>query len=317
MNFREVKSKQGTLGANLDRLKRLFRRVRRYRSSQYQQTLANRNWYDQSARSNYPAIFVGGCGRSGTTLLREMLNRHSRIFCGPETSFFGLPFDPANIAVMWGIDLHGLRDEVKQHENLVSFAQWFFDQQAAQAQKARWADKTPNNIRAIGQILTQFPNSKFVHLIRDGRDVVCSLRNHPKEKIVNGKVLPNKVNRPISECTYRWLSDTSAGLVYRDHPRYMELKYEQLVEDPETSLRELCGFIDEAFEKQMLHASVAGVDELSAGRFVNNPNSGEQVHSSRIGRWQTELSSSEMTDFDNIAGELLHMLQYCEHRKWF
>ena len=317
MYIQEPVGKKNTYEVNKERVKRLLRRVRRYKANQYQRALHNRGWYDLSARSDYPAIFIGGCGRSGTTLLRELLNRHSRIFCGPETSFFGLPFAPQNIANMWGIEVEELDAEAARHNNLVSFVEWFFNKQISQAGKRRWADKTPNNVRSIGKILTQFPNSKFVHLIRDGRDVACSLRNHPREKIVNGKVVPNKVNRAISQCANRWLHDTSAGLVYREHPRYIELTYERLVEDPETCLIKLCNFVGEEFEPQMLQASQLDSDAYSAGRFVNNPNSGDTIQRSSIGRWEQDLDSKERVDFDNIAGELLYMLRYIDNRKWF
>jgi len=301
----------------MERAKRLLRRVRRYKATRYQRALHDRGWYDLSARSDYPAIFIGGCGRSGTTLLRELLNRHSRIFCGPETSFFGLPFGTRNIANMWGIAVNDLDSEVAKHENLVSFVEWFFDKQMTQAGKLRWADKTPNNVRAVSTILTQFPNARFVHLIRDGRDVACSLRNHPREKIINGKVIANRVNRPISQCAARWLHDTSAGLVYREHPRYIELNYEKLVEDPESSLKKLCDFIGEEFEPRMLDAGRPGGDEYSAGRFVNNPNSGDRIQRGSIGRWKNDLDTKERVEFDNIAGELLYMLHYIDDRKWF
>ncbi len=310
-------AKKSAFQVNKERVKRLLLRVHRFKATRYQRALHNRDWYDPGARSDYPAIFIGGCGRSGTTLLRELLNRHSRIFCGPETSFFGLPFDAQNIAKMWGLDVEELDAEVVPHQNLVSFVEWFFDQQMSQADKLRWADKTPNNVRAIGRILTQFPKAKFVHLIRDGRDVACSLRNHPREKVANGEVILNKVNRPISQCAMRWLRDTSAGLVYREHPRYIELKYEMLVEDPQSSLISLCDFIDEEFEPRMLQADQANGDAYSTGRFVNNPNSGDKIQRGSIGRWERDLDWKERVDFDNIAGELLYMLHYVDNRKWF
>ena len=296
--------------------KRQVRDFKRRPKLKYQRTLVDRGWYDLSARSEMPMIFIGGCGRSGTTLLREMLNRHPNIFCGPETSMFGLPFWPENISKMWNIDEQKILNQAEKADNLVEFAEQFYLSQSEQAGKARSADKTPNNIRVINKILTWFPNSQFIHIVRDGRDVACSLRHHPKQIIVDGKIVPSKINRPISECATRWLSDTSSGLVYRDHPRYYEVRYENLVNDSVPTLKALCEFINEVYNDEMLEPNSGQLDGMDVGRLVNNQNSKEKISTKSVGRWSQDLSPEEKRDFIDVAGELLIAMGYAEDHSW-
>jgi len=300
----------------LEFLRRKIRDFKRRPVRKYEADLVKRNWYDLSARSELPLVLIGGCGRSGTTLLREMLNRHPKLFCGPETSMFGLPFWPNNISKMWNLDERRLISDAQAADNLVQFAEQFYIEQTARAGKERAADKTPNNIRVIGKLLTWFPKGRFIHIIRDGRDVACSLRNHPKEKIENGKIVPSLINRPIGECAKRWLDDTSSGLAYRAHPRYHEIKYEDLVSDPHSVLKELCQFIGEDFQPCMVDPDASQSDNMDAGRLVNNQNSKEKVSSRSLGRWRKDLTVDEKKDFEDIAGELLITLDYVDSNQW-
>ena len=297
----------------------LRRKIRDFKSRparKYENALVKRDWYDLSARSELPLVFIGGCGRSGTTLLREMLNRHPKLFCGPETSMFGLPFWPNNISKMWNLDEQRLITDAQASDNLVHFAEQFYGEQSARAGKDRVADKTPNNIRVIGKLLTWFPNGRFIHIIRDGRDVACSLRNHPKEKIENGKIVPSLINRPISECAQRWLDDTSSGLAYRTHPRYYEIKYEDLVSEPHAVLTELCQFIGEDYQPCMIEPDASQSDNMNVGRLVNNQNSKEKISSRSLGRWRNDLTADEKKDFEDVAGELLIALGYVDSNQW-
>jgi hypothetical protein len=99
-------------------------------------------------------VIIGGCGRSGTTLLSAMIDAHPLFFCGPES---------------------------------------------------RWSEKTPGNVRVLDRIFEYFPRARFIHVIRDGRDVVCSTRTHPKFRVVDGKEVLTGILRPADECAERWV----------------------------------------------------------------------------------------------------------------
>lgn len=298
------------------RLRSLPERMQRWRFNAYQRDLEKRGWYALSPRSEDDAIFVGGCGRSGTTLFREILNRHSRIACGPETSIFGLPFNVNNQAQAWSLDAAELEALAAGSRDLVGYAERFYRRYLLEPQgKTRWADKTPNNVRVISRLLTWFPRGRFIHLIRDGRDVACSLRNHPKEKVVNGKVVPVNNNHPISKCATRWLKDTATGLAFRGHPRCLEVRYEDLVDHPESEVRRVCAFLGEEFEPAMLD-SEKGAEIKGAGRLVNNANAVEKITGKSVSRWRRDLSPAERQVFVDVAGELLIVAGYVPDHSW-
>lgn len=295
---------------------RIKRRLRKRRSLQRFSELQERGFYASDRRSDCDAIFIGGCGRSGTTLVQEIVNRHPRIACGPETSMFGLPFNVWNIAPVWELSTDELLEFADTCEHLLDFVEWFYPRfLLGPHRKNRWADKTPNNVRVVSQLLTWFPNGRFVHVIRDGRDVVCSLRHHPRERVFDGRVVPVHSNNPIDRCANRWLADVGAGRSFVGHPRYYEVHYEQLVAEPESELRGLCRFLGEEFDERMLDTN-ASDGSLEAGRLVNNENAGAPISNQSIGRWARDLSDDEQAVVRNLIGELLVATGYVQNQEW-
>lgn len=289
-------------------------RLRRRARVKHDQALRERGWYDPAARSEMDAVFIGGCGRSGTTLFKQLLNRHSRCACGPETSLYGLPFDIDNIAAPWDMDREHLARMQAGAKNLVGFADRFAGEFLACEGKARWVEKTPNNVRAVDRLLTWYPRCRFIHVVRDGRDVMCSLRNHPKERVVGGKIVPVKTVNPPQRSATRWLEDTLRGLAFRDHPRCLEVRYEQLVTDPEGELRRVCDFIGEPYEARMLDPS--SDDQQRSGQNMNNARAAEPISARSVGRWVSDLRPDERSVFVDIAGELLIALGYAQNHDW-
>lgn len=292
----------------------LKRRISKRVRDRQDQALHEQGWYDPSARSNMDAVFVGGCGRSGTTLFKELLNRHSRCACGPETSLYGLPFNIDNIAAPWDMDREHLESMVERSQNLVEFADLFALEFLEQEGKLRWIEKTPNNVRAIDRLLTWYPNARFIHVIRDGRDVMCSLRHHPRERVVNGEIIPVQSNNPIEKSATRWLNDTTMGLAFQNHPRCLEVRYETLVRDPETEMKRVCSFIGEDYEPGMLDHTVEATKR--SGQNMNNAGAARPITPKSVGRWVSDLREDERGVFVDIAGELLIALGYAMDHSW-
>jgi protein-tyrosine sulfotransferase len=270
-------------------------------------------WYSFDEPQPDDCVIVGGCGRSGTTLVRELLDRHPRLACGPETAFLCDLANPERVAVEWSRDPGPIRRLAAASPDVVAFTAAFLREHAAAEGKARWCDKTPRNVRNIPRILHAFPNARFIHVVRDGRDVACSLRRHPKETVRHGRVVPNTVDRPPAEGAKRWVADTSLGLAFKDHPRCFELRYERLVTEPEATLRELCAFIVEDFDPVMLDPSKAPADDP---RFLNNPNAAEPISARSVGRWKKDLSPDERAGVERVAGELLIATGYAADAGW-
>tara|TARA_R110002073_G_scaffold118918_5_gene259372 strand:+ start:336265 stop:337200 length:936 start_codon:yes stop_codon:yes gene_type:complete len=289
-------------------------RMRKRMRNRDDQLLHEQGWYDPSARSSLDAVFIGGCGRSGTTLFKELLNRHSRCACGPETSMYGLPFQTGNIAAPWDMEMSHLEQIVSQSKNLIEFADQFAQEFLASEQKVRWIEKTPNNVRAIDRILTWYPNGKFIHVVRDGRDVVCSLRHHPRHRVIGGKIVPFECNNPVERSASRWLEDVTVGLAMKDHPRCLEVRYEDLVTNPEQVVERVCDFIGEPFEPGMLDWNTK--TKQRSGQNLNNERAASAISNKSVGRWKTNLSRQEGDAFVDIAGELLIALGYVTDHSW-
>jgi len=177
------------------------------------------NWYDKDILSKIndsypkPPILIGGCGRSGTTLLLSILSSHSSIQAINDEiyAFYPRPYR-----------LHRLNQALKNEKKIP---------------KKRWCEKTPKNIRAIPDILQLFGNKvKFIHIVRDPRDVITSVHpNHPDQYWVSPE---------------RWIEDVAEGFKYKE--RTLLIRYEDLVFDMKKTVQTICDYIDEFFESNML-----------------------------------------------------------------
>jgi hypothetical protein len=180
-----------------------------------------------------PPIVIGGCGRSGTTLLLSILGAHPHIHAIHEEmfAFFPRPFRLLPLLR----HLHGLD----------SAAGW-----------QRWCEKTPKNVRAFGEILAAFEGQvRLIHIVRDGRDVVTS--HHPNS--------PQRYYVPPE----RWVADVEAGLAYENQS--LLIRYEDLIADMEGVLRRVCDYVEEDFDPRLLdfarHTTVTE-NKAWAGRVV-------------------------------------------------
>jgi Sulfotransferase family len=119
-------------------------------------------------------IFIVGCQRSGTTLVRLILDAHPNISCGPETRFL------AALAQITGSEWHRMQrygfPKEYWHEKVAEFFESIHRDYAERRGKTRWADKSPLYALSIDYLHELFPDCHVVHVIRDGRDVVASHR---------------------------------------------------------------------------------------------------------------------------------------------
>jgi hypothetical protein len=275
---------------------------------------------DSFAAAGSPAfapIVLGGCGRSGTTLLRMMLDSHRRICCGPESSLFRR----RAVDVDWLADRFGFdRDEVgailDAARSRPAFIEAFAGLCMQKAGKARWAEKTPRNIGRIGEVFRCFPAARFVHVLRDGRDVACSLRTHPRHKVVDGRLVPTGIRRPIAGCARRWVRDIEGSRRWWGDPRFHTVRYEDLVLDPRPVLERLMAFLGEDWDEGMLAHASADSPFRDATRFAQNPEALGAVNATSIGRWHRDLDARDRRIFKRVAGSLLVELGYAQDDAW-
>jgi hypothetical protein len=267
--------------------------------------------------SAFPPIVLGGCGRSGTTLLRMMLDSHRRICCGPESSVFRRrAVHPDALAGKFGFD----RDEVRSLYDSARSRPAFIESFAAlcmqKSGKARWAEKTPRNIGRLAVIFRCFPAARFVHVLRDGRDVACSLRTHPRHRVVDGKLVPLDTWKPIAGGARRWVRDIEASRKWWSDPRFHTVRYEDLVLNPRPVLERLMTFLGEDWDEAMLAHAAADSPFRDATRFAQNPEALGAVTTTSLSRWQRELDARDKRIFKRIAGPLLVELGYAADDAW-
>jgi hypothetical protein len=208
-----------------------------------------------ASAANSP-IFIIGCHRSGTTLLRLILDAHPNISCGPETRFLA---DLANITADPNWQRMRLYGFPKQywHQRIAALFDAFQSEYAHARGKVRWADKTPRYALCVDYLNELFPTCQVVHVVRDGRDVVASHR----DRWGYGSALKAVKKWPWYVATAR-----AAG-ARLPADRYHEVRYEDLVTDPEGTLRQLLDFLGEPWDPILLQHGVGGLsDRPRAGR---------------------------------------------------
>ena len=240
-------------------------------------------------------VIIGGCGSSGTTLLRRMLDRHPAVFCGPEsTVFLERVTGPAELGARTGLHPSEIEAWQRSSRSQAEFIDLFQAACLARTGKRVWADKTPENIGRLPFVWRHFPRARFVHLIRDGRDVTCSLRHQSWMKLRD-----RAASDVAARCATYWVDRIALGRAMRTDPRYVELRYEDLVRDPEATLRELLRFLQVDWCERVLRAEAAADDPAGGPAFTTS-----------VGRWRRELSGPELAVVEGIAGSMLAELGY-------
>lgn len=279
-----------------------------------------KDWREKPYLSAAAPILIGGCGRSGTTLLRVILDSHPNLCCGPESNLFLVGkshrLSLEEIAFKFDLSVPRIIEIEQASTSLAEFIDRFFAAYAAARGKPRWAEKTPKNVTALDFIFAHFPNAKFLHVIRDGRDVACSLRTHPRHKVVNDQLVPLNTRNPWEPGVLRWVEDVRAGLPFRTDPRYREIRYEDLVTSPEPTLRVLLEFIGEPWHDNVLHFHAERGSSRDVRKFPQNPEAIRPLYSDAVGKWRTEMTSAEAEFFRVHGGPLLIELGYEADNSW-
>jgi hypothetical protein len=284
--------------------------------------------------ATYPVPFVVGVPRSGTTLLRLMLNAHPDLAIPPETMFIpllaGLPaagnlrraFAHAVTTYdSWpdlGLDAAELERELRRIEpfDVGSGLRAIYRMYAARFDKTRFGDKTPNYGLHTSYIRELLPEARFVHIIRDGRDVAVSVRP-----------LWFRPGDTVEQIAADWRHRIET--TRRDRAgdsRYIELRYEDLVAEPESELRRVCDFLELPYHADMAcfwEKTRHGEEEFAPyvardgsvrvepeARLAHHRATARPIARERAGRWRDELTADERDAFERVAGALLSELGY-------
>ncbi|HEX8918374.1 MAG TPA: sulfotransferase [Chloroflexota bacterium] len=247
-------------------------------------------------------IFIGGHHRSGTTLMRVMLHRHPHIACGPESQLL----DRTSF-----LEFHRYLEEtwVPQFEQygfgademdraVAAFVDNVFTRYQLQRGKRRWAEKTPKNILRIDYLFRLFPQAQFIHMVRDPRDVHCSVRRKASTET------PRWSKFTADETARSWVKRIRRGLAWRDDPRYLEVRYEDLVYDPEATMRTVLMFLREPWDDCILGSNDTAVIVPAQS------NANRQVFTTSVERWQRDLPVEDVEQIETIAGPMMRCVGY-------
>ncbi len=178
-----------------------------------------------------------------------------------------------------------------------------YESYAAAHGKSRWGDKTPMYMQRLPLLEELFPDARYVHLIRDGRDTAVSFLSMPPGIMTRTWAHPETA----AEFACQWRAEVEAAraLGTRVGDRYLETRYEELVADPEGGLRLICELAGLEFDPVMLE--YAGNVDVSA---KPHQQSLQRAPTPGLRDWRTELSPTDVTAFEEVSGDLLRELGY-------
>jgi len=266
---------------------------------------------------NSSPIFIGGAGRSGTTLLRVILDSHPNIACGPE-----LKVTP-QVAQMWLEFQTVLKAPLREYHLSAEDINRLFgrflisilENYRKRIGKQRIAEKSPNNVFFFAHLAQMFPESPLIHVVRDGRDVVCSLLTMDWSDPGTGERV--EYTRDSKKAAQYWVNAVRAGREALKSPlverNYMELHYENLVEKPEPTLKKLFEFIKEPWDPTVLnyHQRKHDLAGESSANQVSQP-----LYKSAMHRWVCDLKPVDKQIVKEVAGHLLIELGYANDFNW-
>ncbi len=275
-------------------------------------------------------VFIVGCDRSGTTLLRLMLIQNPTLHIPTESGFIPV-----------------LRESRKDYGDFTGAAQRFFflrDLQRTQATsktvafdifnltipeaeealsqaaptdypggvaalfqacarkegKTRWGDKTPRYVTELPWLCEVFPGARFVQMLRDPRDVTTS--------IINAGWASS-----YREAARHWVRLVDAGR-RAGHELgddvYRELRYEDLLNDPETSMRDLCSWLNLEFTQDMFRFYEDSERHIAKNHAELFPLAKGPLDPSRAGAWRRQLRSRDVAEIEDVAGPLMADVGY-------
>lgn len=269
-----------------------------------------------------PFLLVVGAERSGTTMLRTMLDGHHDLAVLYEPHVITELDSPAVRHGDGSVHLGRFAKAFVEHR---WFPRWemtpgevtdvlaaadpvyyaeavrcLYAHYAAVRGKSRYGDKSPSYIEQMLRIGEALPEGRFVHLVRDGRDASRSLQQAPWGP------------EDFAGCVRQWRDWVEAGLragARLGPGRYLQVRYEDLVGDPQRVLEAVCAFVDLTFDEQMLSFHRRADDVLRHERPNYHRNLSAPLRAG-LRDWRRDLSDAEAAEFEQIAGALSSRLGY-------
>jgi hypothetical protein len=231
----------------------------------------------------------------------QLAHRHSP---RPDLDAFADDLARVPALVEWGVSPDAVRARLRPGSTLGEAIAAVFEEYAAARGKPRWGDKTPLYMQHLRLLERLFPDARYVHLLRDGRDAALSYLAMPEGIVTRSWSTP----RDAAGFACQWATEVGAAraLGRRVGPgRYLEVRYERLVAEPEEELGAICAFLELPYEAEML-------------RYPGNVDASAKPHQTSLTRpptpglrdWRTGMAPADVAAFEAIAGDRLRALGY-------
>jgi len=230
-----------------------------------------------------PAVFVVGCGHSGTTLMASLLGAHPNIYCLPRETY-------------WFLNNPKLDQEYPQARR-----------DAADEGKTLVCEKTPKHVYRIDEIKRRFPNARFVAMVRDGRDVACSIK---------------KRTGSLDGGIQRWRQDNTELLKHENDDHVHRVRYEDLIQDKEGTMAGVLAFLGQQYTDEVFGFYKKNYNWFGVQPAKETDGVGEQSHvmrrswqmsqpiHDRRGIWRESLSEQEAKRFEAQCADLMRHFGY-------
>jgi hypothetical protein len=272
-------------------------------------------------------VFIMSSERSGSNLVREILNSHPNISAPPAAHlprFLSLyrPFYDdlsvdTNMQVMIAnaIDILNVHPERLEFElgvdeilnSLTERSLWgviaaIYSLNAQKQGKSVWASKDNDLFNYVFPIKHTLPDARFIYLVRDGRDYVCSMRRLgvPNSHIY---VIAKQWQREQQACIQVYYAFKESGSVHL-------MRYEDLLTQPELALQQLCKFLDEPFDERMLDFHAGGTAKKLATESAYWENLSKPLMKTNFAKFKKELKPREIGLVESVMGRELLLLGY-------
>ncbi len=267
-----------------------------------------------------PPIFILGVPRSGTTLLRMMMDSHPEIMCGPEAHWI------TNQEVGWAPSLRSLTlfltenkwgavkgfkgvDEGLIYQLMADFINEIMSTSAWSHGKIQWAEKTPRNIIAAPFLHRLFPQAKFLHIYRDGRDVALSTVGKWKTITIEDKEVKNSYKNALR----RWVvwNQRFWDDAKKINLNYLSVRYEDLATSPKEEMARILDFVEVEWSDKVLSPHEAEHDVITMkGEGMKTFYNRKSIDTASLYRWKKDLNWFQKRDTKSVAEETLLKLGY-------
>ncbi|MGH3145923.1 MAG: sulfotransferase family protein [Rubrobacter sp.] len=279
-----------------------------------------------------PHLFIVGCARSGTTLLHRIVDAHPVVAITPEMHWVSEHLD-ANEARGEPIVTPEVVSELADHKRSSQFEldredfegllapgetvpyQVFlcrlFELYGRVREKPLVGNKTPAYVRHLPKLHKSWPKARFVHIVRDGRDVCLSVMGWKKAGRIGGRYSTWEED-PVSTIALWWERKVRAGHeagAALGPGLYHGMRYEDLIRDPERECRALCEFLDLPYDAAMVRFS-EGKTRTDLPDTRRTPKKAWLPVTSGLRDWRTEMEVGDVERFEAVAGDLLEPFGY-------